>query len=143
MKQCLVAVFLVVGLVSCAVPSTQSRISKNAGMYSLLSPKHRELVAAGEVTKGMSKDAVYLAWGTPSKIYKLEENGKAKERWVYTRSKPTHTTRVGIGYGGFPRYHRYGYFGGVDYGPRAVYIPEKVAEAIFAGDKLESWERKK
>ena len=87
-------------------------------------------------------DAQIETSGT-TKIYKLEENGKAKERWVYTRSKPTHTTRVGIGYGGFPRYHRYGYFGGVDYGPRAVYIPEKVAEAIFAGDKLESWERKK
>ena len=137
---CLIPILL---MASCAVPSTQTRIAKNSSMYSKLSPEHRRLVAAGDITKGMNKDAVYLAWGTPSKIYKLEEEGSAKERWIYTRSQPAYTTRVGIGYGNFPRYGRWGYHGGIDCGPRTVYVPEKVAEVIFTRDKVESWERKK
>ena len=143
MKTLLGCAILILAVSSCSVPSTQSRIAKNSSMYSMLSPKHRQLVASGQITKGMSKDAVYLAWGTPSKVYKMEENGISKERWTYTRSEPRYSTSVGIGYGGLPRYRRYGYYGGIDYGPRHVYVPETVVQVIFVRDKVESWERKK
>ena len=46
----------------------------------------------------MSKDAVYLAWGTPSKVYHVEDGGGQKERWLYTRSKPAYRTSIGVGY---------------------------------------------
>ncbi len=138
MKALLACIITVLCVASCAAPSPQGRIAKNGGMYSLLSPKHRELVASGQVAKGMSKDAVYLAWGTPSKVYKAEDQKGSKERWVYTRSKPTYTTSVGIGYGG---YSRYGYCGSIYHSPRAVYIPEKVAEVVFIRDLVDSWER--
>ena len=128
-------------LASCATtPTTQSRIAKNGGMYSLLSSEHRRLVSTGQIAKGMSKDAVYLAWGTPSKVFHVEDGAGQKERWLYTRSKPSYRTSIGIGYGG---YRRYGYRGGIDCGPRTVNVPEKVGEVVFVRDKVASWERKK
>jgi len=128
---------------SCAVPSTQSRISSNGGMYSKLSPEHRRLVASGQISEGMSKDAVYLAWGTPGQVFKGERDGIRKERWVYSRSRPVPTTSFGMGYGTYPRYSRWGYNGCVYHGfPDTAYIPETVATVIFVGDKVESWERK-
>ena len=143
MKSIIGCTLLILSLASCTVPSPQSRIAKSGSTYSLLSPEHRRLVARGEITEGMSKDAVLLAWGKPSKTYDVEEGGNTKERWVYSRSQPRYSTSIGLGYGGFPRNRRYGYYGGVDYGPRTLYMPEQVGEVIFRRDKVESWERKK
>ena len=112
-------------------------------MYSKLSPEHRRLVAAGNITEGMSKDAVFLAWGSPSQVYQLEEDGKGKERWVYTSTRPTHETHVGIGYGIHPRYRRWGYDGCIyNRYPRTTYVSERVAMVVFHKDLVESWERK-
>lgn len=130
-------------LTGCAVNSTQSRIARNGGMYGLLSAQHRKLVASGQIATGMPKDAVYLAWGTPSRIYSMEKQGIAMERWVYTRCKPNHITRVGLGYDSVPPHRRHGYYGCIDYGPRAVYLPEMFAEAIFIDGKVDCWERQK
>lgn len=144
MKWLILTLSIALVLSACSLPSTQTRISSNGGMYSKLSPEHRRLVAAGDIAEGMSKDAVYLAWGTPERIYKGESDGTAKERWVYTRTRPETRTSIGLGYGTYPRYSRWGYRGCVYHGfPNTVYVSEKVATIIFVGDKVESWERKK
>ena len=101
------------------------------------------MVANGNITEGMSKDAVFLAWGSPSEIYQLEEDGSEKERWIYTSTRPTHETHVGIGYGIHPRYQRWGYDGCIYRGmPRTSYVSERVAMVVFSGGKVESWERR-
>lgn len=129
-------------VVSCSLPSPQNRIADNGGMYSKLTPEHRQLVSQGNIEEGMSKDAVYLAWGAPDKIFQGEKNGIDKERWVYTRSRPVHTTTLGLGYGTYPRYRRWGYDGCVYHGvPDTVYVPERVAMVEFINDVVDSWER--
>lgn len=142
MRLVLTCAFALSLLTACSVNTTQSRISRNGAMYSLLSAEHRSLVASGQIIKGMSKDAVYLAWGSPSRIFKLEEEGKPKERWVYTRSEPVTTTTFGVGYGTFPRYRRWGYDGCIFGGPQQVYVSEQYASVVFSRDKVESWEKK-
>lgn len=128
---------------SCSLPTTQNRIARNGAMYSKLSSEHRQLVAAGKIAEGMSKDAVYLAWGAPDRIFQGEKGGVVKERWTYTRSRPVHSASLGLGYGVYPRYRRWGYNGCVYHGfPDTVYVPERVATVEFIGNLVDSWERK-
>lgn len=143
MKVRLPLLFMVFTVVSCSLPSPQNRIASNGGMYSKLSPAHRQLVSQGKIEEGMSKDAVYLAWGSPDRIFQGEKGGVTRERWVYTRSRPVHTTSFGLGYGTYPRYRRWGYDGCVYHGfPDTVYVPERVAAVEYVNDVVDSWERK-
>jgi len=131
-------------LTACTItPPQQTRISRNGSMYSKLDPEHRRLVASGRVVEGMSKDAVYLAWGTPDQIFQGQNDGVTRERWIYTRSRPVHTTSFGLGYGHYPRYSRWGYRGCVYHGfPDTVYVAERVATVEFVNEVVDSWERK-
>ena len=52
---------------SCMTATPQIRIDRNYSLYESLSPKHQELVQQGRIAKGMSKSAVYLALGDPSR----------------------------------------------------------------------------
>src|SRR5215468_2806192 len=68
-------------LVSCA--STQTRISQNPQMYQRLSARDQALVSQGQIRRGMTMDAVWLAWGTPDQ--KVPGPMRDSETWVYLR----------------------------------------------------------
>ena len=70
-------------LVGCA--STQSRISNNPTIYQRLSATDQALVSQGQIRRGMSIDAVWLAWGTPEQKIPADGRGGAGETWVYLR----------------------------------------------------------
>jgi len=68
-------------LSSCSTPET--RISEHPDLYQSLSPRDQELVSQGQIRTGMSRTAVWLAWGSPDrKIVGNMGTGK-RETWAY------------------------------------------------------------
>ena len=98
-------------LSGCETP--QDRISKRPEVYNALSQRDRDLVSRGEIREGMSRDAVYLAWGAPNQRGPGRHRGSATESWIYfnTTSGDYYPPPFAYGYGGFG----YGY-GGFGYG---------------------------
>lgn len=83
-------------LSACSTP--QSRIEANPGIVARLSAEDRALASAGRVREGMTRDAVFIAWGRPDRVYKGTRNGKSLEAWIYT----TRELRYAGGFDAFP-----------------------------------------
>lgn len=114
-------------------------------MFQGLPARHQSLVRQGQIDKGMTTDAVYLAWGRPSREYEGSESGASTLRWDYTGSTPVYTNSVYGGWGGgygYGPYGRYGYpYGGYGFGPEVTYVPYRRASVLFKGGRVASWER--
>jgi hypothetical protein len=94
----------------CSTP--ESRISDHRDLYDSLPPRQQQLVAQGQIAGGMSRNAVWLAWGAPEQRVNGYARGNTTENWVYYT---TTTYPYGYGYG-------YGY-GGFGYGPYGYGYP--------------------
>lgn len=71
----------------CATRSTiLSRIRERPEAYSTITPAMRAAVDAGQIMEGMTKDAVFMAWGKPSEVVQVEGPGGPYEMWVYLRT---------------------------------------------------------
>jgi hypothetical protein len=70
-------------LTGCA--TTEARISKHPEMYQRLSATDQALVSNGQIRRGMTMDAVWLAWGNPEQKLPAGMRGDATETWVYLR----------------------------------------------------------
>lgn len=135
-------------MVSCAPTTPQSRIEQNPAAFAALSAKDQNTVRQGMISKGMSRDAVMLAWGQPSARVEGFRDGKASERWDYTGSEPVYTSSMygGIGYYGGYR-GRYGrYYGpyvpyGYGFGPTVTYVPYCKSRVWFVNGRVDAWER--
>ncbi len=138
----LMSLGLVVGLVTSCVPSTpQSRIYQRPQDFDRLSEKHQELVKRGEIDKGMGRDAVSLAWGSPSARIDGFRNGEVMERWDYNgrQAVTTYNTFGGYSRGYYGPYRSSGYRAG--FGPEVTYIPYRRASVWFVDGKVNAWER--
>jgi hypothetical protein len=84
-------------LTSCS--TIESRISENPEIYRNLSSRDQALVNQGEIRYGMSRNAVWLAWGSPD--FKVIGNmrGHSTETWIY------------VHYATYPFYPYYGPYG--------------------------------
>jgi hypothetical protein len=94
----------------CSTP--ESRISDHRDLYDSLPARQQQLVAQGQIAGGMSRNAVWLAWGAPEQKVNGYARGNTTENWVYYT---TTTYPYGYGYG-------YGY-GGFGYGPYGYGYP--------------------
>lgn len=129
-------------LASSCVPSTpQQRIEKNIAKYTALPAEHQELVKRGELARGMSADAVYLAWGRPSQQYQGMQNKELTERWDYTGSHPVYSNSFGMGYGVGRGWGRRSSFSTFSFSPEVTYVPYRKATVLFKRQKVDSWER--
>ena len=139
MKKAIAAIFVGLSIVSCVPSTPQTRIQQNPQKFDALGEKHQALVQQGQITRGMTTDAVYLAWGGPSAVFQGSKNGKTSERWDYAGSRPVYVTNYlgsyGYGYGG---YGRYGYYA---MGPEVAYVPYRLASVWFLNNRVDSWER--
>lgn len=128
------------GLSGCATVTTpERRIAADSALFESLSSKHRELVRRGEVTEGMSKDAVYLAWGKPHEVRQGSRSGKSLETWVYLGSESVPVRSIGMGYG-----YGYGYCGPwpvYEVGYDVAYRDYVAATVEFERGRVVSWER--
>jgi outer membrane protein assembly factor BamE (lipoprotein component of BamABCDE complex) len=142
MKKIFTALFIGIALSSCVPSTPQARIEKFPEKFAALSQKEQALVQHGEISRGMSKDAVLLAWGTPAQRFEGYENSRKTERWDYTKSRAVHASHYSLGYGysGYGPYNRRGGYSsfGFAIGPDFVYVPTHAASVWF--DK-NSWER--
>jgi hypothetical protein len=135
---------LLVGIVSSCAPSTpQRRIQERPQDFEKLSEKHKELVSKGEIAKGMSKDAVYFAWGSPASQVDVFKDGKSSERWDYEGRHAVTQHRFYGGYstGGYGPYGYSGYRTGI--GPEVTYIPYRRASVWFVRGVVDEWERQR
>lgn len=68
-------------LTSCSTP--QTRISEHPDLYQSLSRRGQALVGQGQVRIGMSRTAVWLAWGSPDRRIIGNMGGGPTETWIY------------------------------------------------------------
>ncbi len=132
---------------ACAPSTPQARIEKYPEKFDALDKREQSLVLQGQIDRGMSGDAVMLAWGFPDQRFEGSSNSQITERWDYATSVPVHTTGIGSGPYGFgnsrfgPRC-RWGHPGaGFGLGPDIVYIPRRVASVWYIDQRVDSWER--
>jgi len=146
------AVLGAVFFTSCATHTPQSRIAENPSLYTKLPAKHQEKVSVGDIQRGMSKSAVYLALGNPDRKSIGETNKGNFERWDYVRLVPVHRNRFhgGFGYGrGFRGHRGFGSHRGFrgrgfhhgGFGTGIDYVPRRSASVYFRNDKVERWDR--
>ena len=97
-------------LTSCS--TIESRISENPEIYRNLSSRDQALVNQGQIRYGMSRNAVWLAWGSPDSKVIGNMRGHSTETWIY------------VHYATYPYYPYYspygpgfGYFGDPFYDP--------------------------
>jgi len=133
-------------LASCTSPIVK-RIERNPEIYNALSDKHKSLVQSGQVTEGMTKQAVFLSWGKPDRAAKGAQKGKTYERWSYTRYESVPAMSPGIGYGGAYGYghgwghgYGYGYYDPVVfYEPLVAYLPYEGKRVEFLNGRVAAW----
>lgn len=130
-------------LSSCVTQTPEARIKKQPAAFLALPAKHQELVRRGEIARGMSPDAVRLAWGNPSRRFSGAKEGKNIERWDYLGSQPVFTNQMGFGYGNPWMWGPGGWGGGWQpfMGPDVVYIPYQRASIAFKNQLVDSWEK--
>ena len=75
-------------LAGCATPTHRAR--ENAGAFRKLSPADQALVRHGRVRPGLSKEAVYIAWGSPDWHFEDGKGKQARETWIYERQLSTY-----------------------------------------------------
>src|SRR5512133_919921 len=69
-------------LTGCSTPET--RISEHPDLYQSLSHRDQALVSHGQIRIGMSRTAVWLAWGTTDRKIVGNMGGGPTETWIYT-----------------------------------------------------------
>lgn len=144
MKKILFIPLVAFAFSSCIAPITpQSRIAADPRTYAALSPKEQNLVSQGQISRGMSPNAVFFAWGNPSQRFEGYSDSKKTTRWDYVGTRPVYTTNFDGGYGyyghhGPYNHHGYSTFG---FGPEIAYVPDRYASVWFVNDRVDSWER--
>jgi hypothetical protein len=68
-------------LASCS--TVETRISGHPEIYQNLSARDQNLVSQGQIRDGMSRDAVWLAWGSPDRKIFGNMRGRTTETWIY------------------------------------------------------------
>jgi hypothetical protein len=116
MKRQLVTCVFTVAMVGAAVflagcSTVESRISEHPDVYHSLPPRQQELVTHGQITTGMSRDVVYLAWGSPAQRVEGMMRDRMTETWVYVYYTTAYPYGYGYGYG-YPYGYGFGGFGG-------------------------------
>ncbi len=138
------ALLLALLLSSCQT-GPEARISQDPAKYSRLSSSDKELVSQGNIRKGMTRDAVYLAWGRPD----IVREGSAGEAWAYVGSAGVPVRSLSYAnihrpyYSHFGVHPRYGYCSGsgwyLDSG--IDFVPYVQKTVRFSGNRVTSWER--
>ncbi len=146
-------------LSQCVSSSPQSRIERNPQLFSQLTAKDRQLVTSGVIREGMTRNAVFLAWGSPNRVSVGSNRGKELESWTYVGQQPVRTMNMnmgfgygGFGYGGFGNggfgnggwgpggfggYGGFPYYGG---GQSVTYIPYTAGMVEFSRGRVTRWQ---
>ncbi len=139
---CVLIVFAVLQFTGCTTANPQTRVQQNPALFNQLSAQDRDLVLKGTISEGMTKDAVFLAWGRPDAVSTGSDRGKATETWRYATMRPVYYG-AGFGYGmghHGGRYYGRGYYPGWGVGITPQYVPVTSSVAKFRGARVVAWE---
>lgn len=127
-------------IASCSPMTPGERIEQNPEIFATLPNWEKDKIIAGEITTGMSPNAVLLAWGPPQTIASGQLNGTYAQRWIYSIQEPVNNMPpMGAGFYN-SRYNRYGGIYSANYYP-VDYIPIDIAYVLFINNKVSSWEK--
>ena len=119
-------------LLACCVSPIESRVTRHPELYARLTEAEKQSVRLGVVKEGMSKDAVYLAWGRPARIASGQRDGRSLESWSYTDYEPVYYSDFSMGWGhGHCRHDPY-----YRVGPSVEYVPVPGRAVEFANGKV-------
>ncbi len=146
MKRIVILFLAAAVFTSCAPSTPEARIAKSPEKFAALGKADQELVARGRIARGMSPDAVELAWGPPSRRLEGSKDSNPTEHWIYARTRPVYFNSYfggyRYGYGGYPPYGDFGYSGiALGLGPEVAYMPYQVASVRVIRQRVDSWER--
>ncbi len=150
-RLCLALIIATLFVQCSSTPKT--RIENNPQMFAKLSTKDRQLVNHGLIREGMTRDAVFLAWGRPDTVSVGINRGRESENWTYEGQRPVRSMSMnmgfgyggfgygGLGYGGFGGFGPYGYGGYPMFGSgtAVTYIPYTAGTADFVNGRVVSW----
>lgn len=140
-------------LAACSTPAR--RAEERPGAFAKLPRRDQTLVLHGRVRTGLSQDAVYIAWGPPSRQFENGSATPAVETWIYERQLSAYSPLgsfdqgvPGLGVAGprFPFGLRpgFGYGGFSDTGflssPRITPTELRIKRADFIDGQLRSFE---
>jgi hypothetical protein len=135
-------------LVSACQTGAENRISQNPALYKKLSATDRGLVATGDVREGMSKDAVYLAWGRPDMVRESSTAPNISESWAYFVTHPLPSSSLSYAniyrpfYGRYQIQPRFGYCRGIGWHYDSVDYVRFVTKTItFSGNYVVALEQ--
>jgi hypothetical protein len=137
-------------LSQCANSTPQKRIERNPQLFSQLNSRDREMVSGGVIREGMTRDAVFLAWGRPDSVSVGKDRGKEVEGWRYVGQRPVQTMHMNAGFGwggwgggglGWGGCGPYGWGGGPFWGggPSVVYVPYTSGVVEFRSGHVTKW----
>jgi len=138
MKRLLILTLPVIALLSSCSTTPQSRIQKNPEIFLSLNSTQQTKVSEGQIDRGMSQSAVYLAMGQPDSKVTGNRDGRSYTRWDYSVLIPIYSTSYSGYYGG---YHGRGRHYGGGYIPTVTYVPTRGSSVYFAKGKVTGWER--
>jgi outer membrane protein assembly factor BamE (lipoprotein component of BamABCDE complex) len=118
-------------LTSCSTP--QTRISEHLGLYQSLSRRDQTLVSQGQIRIGMSRTAVWLAWGSPDRKIVSNIGRGPTETWIYVYYATYPYYRPWDPYFGAPLYDPFWY----DSFPPSIPYPAKAV--TFAKGRVVSF----
>ena len=133
-------IFLTLFICNCT-STIESRIQNNPQLYSALTGPEKKAVSKGLIIKGMSQDAVYLAWGRPSGIIERNSYGKSIEKWRYSSLMPV--VNQNFLYNDYHYYHHYDHCSPFYHSTNVGYVPYTSAVVEFETQKVTSWEQEK
>lgn len=134
----LLSVLGVMMLASCASPIAK-RIERNPQAYAALSPVNQRLVATGQIAEGLSKEAVFIAWGRPNRKSNGSSNGRRTERWSYAGYDTVHGTSLGLGYSYGYWSDPYYYGPSLYYQPSVTYVPYERKWVEFTKNRVSAY----
>jgi len=70
-------------LTGCATSTIESRRRERAEGFAALAPELKTLVNDGQIRRGMTQDAVYIAWGPPAQMLQREDPQGLVTTWLY------------------------------------------------------------
>jgi hypothetical protein len=125
-------------LTGCATGRLEHRKKERPAAYAALTAEQRAAVDAGRIAVGMSTDAVYIAWGKPTRVLESETAAGSQTIWLYWD-----TYLQGVTYWGYRHSSGYYGYGYPYYGPNLMldYIPVGYvrAEVIFQKGVVKEW----
>lgn len=125
-------------LTGCATARLEHRKKERYDAYTALTAEQRAAVDGGRIAIGMPMDAVYIAWGKPTRVLQAETAAGLQTVWHYLD-----TYLQGVSYWGYRHYSGYYSYGYPCYGPSLMldYVPVGYlrGEVIFEKGVVKEW----